>query len=514
VVLVLVLAVSACSAVTVPTPAPTPTSRTPTATTAPTTTPTVRPTLAATPLPSEAPNPSPTPRPPFKELPGAADSSGCARSLGATGDSSVEVEVDGATRSAVLHVPEGLTDGQSVPLVLVLHGTFMRGEEMAGLTGYSDLADERGFFVAYPDPTDDYPGWNAVEASDTINDVAFLSGLLDYLVTTYCVDMRRIFAAGFSAGGTMAHTAACRDARIASIALVSSGFAVDEPICERVSGIPTIEIQGLLDPLIPWFGGRIPLPEFEEAPPVRPVPDWTANIAAQNGCPGDSWQLTQVGDWVVPFEWPGCEAATVLYRVGNGGHNWPGGTGLDIFGNINRDINASELSYDFFLDNAKPPAARVYENATAGYRVTLPESWTGGVWVGRYGYHTELAGSVTFPVGKPLTLDVYPLQFVLSSGALREGVPTPAGHLTGRSAKALARSLIEKVPGYSLTDYTLDADGEAVVVISGTGLPMAGLFTHGDRAFLLFAYREVPLGGAGSLSTFLDLFEFTDERDE
>jgi polyhydroxybutyrate depolymerase len=422
--------------------------------------------------------------------------------------------VDGVTRTALLHMPERLADGQSVPLVLVLHGTFLRGEEMAGLTGYSDLADERGFIAAYPDPTEDFPGWNAVEAGDLVNDVAFLGELLDYLEATYCVDERRVFVAGFSAGGTMAHTAACRDPRFAAISMVSSGFAVGEAICEPDAGIPTVVIQGVLDPLIPWFGGRNPLPEFSDAPPVRAVPDWTADIASQNGCEGGSLERAQIGDWVVPFEWQGCTAATILYRVGNGGHNWPGGTGLDIFGNINRDINGSELSYDFFLDNAKPPAARVYENATAGYRVTLPESWTGGVWVDRYGYHTHLAGSVTFPVGKPLTLDVYALQFVLSSGALREGVPTPAGPLTGRSSKALARSLIEKVPAYSLTDYTLDADGEAVVVITGTGLPMAGLFTHGDRAFLLFAYREVPLGGAGNLSTFLNLFEFTDERDE
>jgi polyhydroxybutyrate depolymerase len=426
------------------------------------------------------------------------------------------VVVDGITRSALVHVPIGLATGQSVPLVLVLHGTFMRGEEMASLTGYSDLADERGFLVAYPDPTDDFPGWNADESSDFVDDVAFVGALLDQLEATYCVDQRRVFTAGFSAGGTMAHTAACRDPRIAAIAMVSSGFAEGAPMCEPQASIPTIEIQGLLDALIPYLGGRNPLPEFSGVPPSRAVPDWTADIALQNGCDGEPLDLAQVGDWVVPFQWPGCAAPTFLYRVGNGGHNWPGGTGLDVFGNINQDINASELSFDFFLDNAKPQAARVYENHAAGYRVTRPESWTGGVWEGRYGYHTELADSVTFPVGEPVTLDVYPLQFVLSSGTVREGVPTPGGNLSGRSARALAQSLMQKVPGYSRTDYTLDVDGETVVVVRGTGLPMAALFTHGDRAFLLFAYSEIPFGvmlppgTSPVLSTFLNLLEFTD----
>ena len=504
---------AACTTAAPPTPTAAPTHTTvPTTAAAPTEAPTPAPTPRATP----ASTPAPTSPPTFAELFGAVDSTGCALSSGAMGDSSIEIDVDGIARTALVHVPEGLASGQSVPLVVVLHGTFMNGEDMAGLTRYSRVADERGFLVAYPDPTDDYPGWNAAESSELVNDVDFLGGLLDQLEATYCVDTRRIFVAGFSAGGTMAHTAACRDPRVAAIAMVSSGFPVDEPICERDAGIPNIVIQGVLDPLIPWFGGRIPLPELSDAPPARAVPDWTADIAAQNGCEADALELDRVGDWVVPFEWQGCADATILYRVGDGGHSWPGGIGLEVFGNINRDISASELSYDFFLAQVNPqPEGRVYENATAGYRVTVPEGWTGGVWVDSFGHGTDLAGSVTFPVGRP-TFALYATQMVLSSGPIGEGPPTRTGSLPGRSANELADKLIEDVPGYVRTDYTLGADGETVVVVVGPGLPMAGLFTHGDRAFLVFVYRELPLGDddRGDMTFFLNRLEFTDKGDE
>jgi polyhydroxybutyrate depolymerase len=484
------------SAATTPTPAPIPA-------------PTPAPTAAAT----SAPIPSATPNPTVAELFGAVGSAGCTNPAAAAGDSSVQVEVDGTPRTALLHVPEWLADGQSVPLVLVLHGTFMSGEDIAGLSGYSRLADDAGFLVVYPDPSDDFPGWNASESSDLVNDVDFLRLLLDQLEATYCVDTERIFAAGFSAGGTMAHTTACRDERIEAISMVSSGFAVEEPICAPEDGVPTVAIQGVLDPLIPWFGGRTPLPELSDLPAFRALPDWTADIALQNGCDADAGalELAQIGDWVVPFEWQDCTAATILYRVGDGGHTWPGGIGLEVFGNINQDISASQLSYDFFLAHANPQLeGRVYENETAGYQVTVPEGWTGGVWVDSYGYHTDLAGSVTFPVGKPTYL-LYATQMVLSSGPIGEGPPTRTGNLPGWSADELAESLIKDVPGYVRTGYTLGADGETVVVVAGPGLPMAGLFTHGDRAFLVFVYRELPLGDddRGDMTFFLNRFDFT-----
>jgi polyhydroxybutyrate depolymerase len=420
---------------------------------------------------------------------------------------SVEIDVNGTARTALLHVPGWLTKGESVPLVLVLHGTFLDGQGMADITGYSAVADARGFLVAYPDPTPDFPGWNAVESRDLPNDVDFLTKLIDHMEATYCVDREREFAVGFSAGGTMTHTAACRDRRISAIAMVSSGFAEGEAVCAPETGIPTLVIQGVLDPLIPWFGGRIPLPELEGAPPSRPVPDWTAQLAAQNGCDPDtdSLELAQIGDWVVPFEWQGCEAATILYRVGNGGHNWPGGTGLEVFGNVNKDINASETSYDFFLDNVDLPDSDAYVNEDAGYVVHVPPGWSEPTHGGN-GVEGTVNDSVTFGLNFALTM------IVLSTGSTADGVGTASGRVQGSTAQELAESLVALNP-HLVPSSPLSVDGEPVVALRGTNyLAYVAAFTHAHRAYVHCLYSDIAgfIDTRAQVATFLNHLELMD----
>ena len=497
--LVLGVVLSACTTAVPPTPTPTPTQ-------------TAGPTATATPAqPSVAPTATPTPvatatpPPAFAELPGAIDSAGCTLLTGAAGDSSIEIDVDGVARTALLHVPERLADGKSVPLVLALHGSFMDGQATADLTGFSALADERGFLVAYPDPNGEFFGWNANESSDLPDDMGFLTALIDQLEATYCVDTAREFATGFSAGGTMAHTAACRDPRIAAISMVSSGFVVGEPICEPESSLPTVVIQGLLDPLVPYLGGRIPLPEFPDAPPSRPVPEWIAEVAAQNGCDEESLERGQIGDWVVPFDWQHCDAPLTLYRVGNGGHNWPGGTGLEIFGNINQDISASEVSYDFFLENARVVDPLAFEDPAGAYVVHLLPKW-GRPLAGRFFIGNEDEASVTFPIDQLAMV-------IVSSGSIADGVPTGAGTVKGSTAQELADALQVLHADWTWYPTTMSVDGEPIVLLHGPNyFAFIASFTHGDQAFLVYLFSDVAglIDMSPTLDTFLRRFEFTD----
>ena len=55
------------------------------------------------------------------------------------------------TREYIVHVPSGYQEGDNLPLVIVYHGfggcAFYMSDETGGL---NDVADEEGFFVAYP----------------------------------------------------------------------------------------------------------------------------------------------------------------------------------------------------------------------------------------------------------------------------------------------------------------------------------------------------------------------------
>lgn len=450
--------------------------------------------------------------PTVRALPGAVASPGCKQPVAATGDQTVELMINGEPRGALVHAPPRLAPGIPMPLVLVFHGTLMDGPQMVEVTGFSERADKLGFLVAYPSAVGEWLAWNATRDPALADDLAFERALVDEIEARYCVDQHRVYAAGFSSGGAMAQLAACRDRRIVAISLVAAPHGEPSTTCLPRRQVPVVTFHGLLDPLVPWRGGLNPLPEFVDVPPSQDVMEWAETWARNNGCDPGPQERGPVGDWVVPFMWKNCGAPVIVYRLGNGGHNWPGGTGLEVFGTIN-EIDATGLSFRFFLENALPPEPRMYESTEQGYRVAVPEGWP-LPWVGRYGYHAALNGAVTFPVGSPLMLDIWATQIVLSGGMTRTGIPTPGGPLTGRTAAKLAQAMIKQVPGYSVSDMELVIDGEPAVVLEGQAgggpLPLAAFFTHGDRAFLLFVYHEVPIqrDDRGTLNAFLAGFEF------
>src|SRR5438477_11359388 len=66
------------------------------------------------------------------------------------------IEVGGLKRTYLTYVPQRLTKG--APLVVVMHGSGQGGAEMRMWTGYGfeHLADDRGFAVVYPDGYEGY----------------------------------------------------------------------------------------------------------------------------------------------------------------------------------------------------------------------------------------------------------------------------------------------------------------------------------------------------------------------
>ncbi|TAK00607.1 MAG: hypothetical protein EPO36_08150 [Chloroflexota bacterium] len=478
-----------------------------------TTSPPVPATATPTPTSTPAPRPTVTP-PPALDQPGAVGSPGCDRPPPEPGDSTIELAIDGEDRTALLHVPPGVQPGVPLPLVLVFHEAYMDGQQMVDLTGFSGRADADGFLVAYPNAVGDRQAWNTPEATDQASDAAFARAIVDGLEAEACLDQRRVYAVGLSMGGAMAQLAACRDERIVAVSLVAAVHGDAGTRCVPDRPVAAVSIHGLLDPLVPWRGGLNPLPEFADHPAYQDVLEWAAAWAVHNGCDPQPQEQDVVGDWVVPFEWDNCRAPVVVYRVGDGGHTWPGASGASVFGGTNQDVDATELSTAFFLENPAPPPAIVFEDAALGYRVRVPVGWP-EPWVGRFGYHQVVAGSVTFPVGVPVMLDVWATQIVLTSGPIGDGPLTPGGPLPGETADGLARRLMQDVAGYEVSPVTVSVGGEPAVVLEGPvgePLPMAVVFTHGDRAFLLYVYHEVPIAmdDRETLDRFLAGFEFTE----
>jgi polyhydroxybutyrate depolymerase len=299
---------------------------------------------------SGAPTAKPT-LPPI-DLPEA--SRGCAEAhIDKGGDSTITIRVDGVDRTALVHVPPPGKAGAARPLVLSFHGTAGDPAGEAAIDGLRAIADAKGFVVAYPAGVGDPPSWSYTRFTAIADDVPFVTALLDQLGSTFCLDPRRTFAAGMSAGAAFSKVLACRlPDRIAGVMLVAGVYGPDFGDCLPGRPMPTLVFHGVLDPLTTWHGARIPIPLFDGWPPTRDVLDWAGEWAANNGCAGEPISAEPVG-WATEITWQACTATTVFYRLDDAGHTWPGSEGPEVFGQINHDVSASQLGWEFFA--AVPP---------------------------------------------------------------------------------------------------------------------------------------------------------------
>ena len=176
--------------------------------------------------------------------------------------------MDGLTRTYRTYVPQRVAKGAR--LVVVMHGSGENGAQMRIETGYGfdRLADEHHFAVVYPDA---HGGdWNAcgtvgdVNASGPgIDDVGFLTGVVDKLVTEVGIDAGRVFAAGSSRGGFMAFRLALEvPSRFRAVAAVSANVHTPANFKCRPAqnGTSSVMIMnGTEDPLVPFDGGNVSL---------------------------------------------------------------------------------------------------------------------------------------------------------------------------------------------------------------------------------------------------------------
>ena len=97
--------------------------------------------------------------------------------------------INDQARQYYLYVPDSLNAG--VPLVFVLHGYTGSAVSIMNYTDMNYIADEKGFVVCYPQGLIDEWGnsfWNvgyAFHQNETVDDVAFLTALAQYLQMQY-----------------------------------------------------------------------------------------------------------------------------------------------------------------------------------------------------------------------------------------------------------------------------------------------------------------------------------------
>jgi polyhydroxybutyrate depolymerase len=243
---------------------------------------------------------------------------------------------DGTRRTYRLYVPSGLPEGTAVPLMIALHGGLGSGRQFEQNSGFDGLAQANGFLVVYPDGTAigrraKHRVWNAggccgvaQESRRDVDDVKFVSLLIDRLKATHHIDRKRVYVAGHSNGAMLAFRVACElSGKVVAIG-VQAGTLLSEP-CRPPHPVSVLEIHGTADENVPIDGGSgskgLSGVEF---PAPRAALEM---LAAANRCPSQPTSSPDGQNRDVSYlVWRPClrGSAVVWVRVANANHAWMG----------------------------------------------------------------------------------------------------------------------------------------------------------------------------------------------
>lgn len=271
----------------------------------------------------------------------------------ASGDQELAVTVDGGSRSFVVHVPEAVRS--PTPVVIVLHGGGGNARNAMEQSGMSAAADRNGFIAVYPNGSGRLGRalltWNAGQCcgyamDQQVDDVAFMTMVIDTLEREFDADPRRIFVTGMSNGGMLSYRLGCELAdRVAAIAPVAGSLGVD---CHPSAPVSVVAFHGTADRHVRYEGGTPGVQADTHPRQDRPVADTIAFWAAHDACAAP---VTEQISTDATRETRTCANGTevTLYTITDGGHAWPGGArGRDVSDTPTDTISATGLMWEFF----------------------------------------------------------------------------------------------------------------------------------------------------------------------
>jgi polyhydroxybutyrate depolymerase len=252
------------------------------------------------------------------------------------------IQSRGTNRTYLVRLPQNYSAGNSVPLLIFLHGGGFTADLADTTYGFTAHGYSTGYIVVYPQGLNE--SWSAAA------DVPFISALIDTLCNKYTINKQKIYAAGHSAGGYMVNILACQlSGKIAAFGDIA-GFMEKSSSAyyKPVKPVPILKIHGTNDPEISYYGNP---GNFVSADSV--IGFWKHNnkaltlrdsLAIPDTCKTDN-------STVVRYRYGEGSSEVVFYKVINGGHDSPNWIWQNAMGKTNRDISAPEVLWDFFKEH-------------------------------------------------------------------------------------------------------------------------------------------------------------------
>jgi len=246
----------------------------------------------------------------------------------AAGQYELNVCDQGYSRLFRVQVPATYNPATPTPLVFVFHGG---GQTVASFSALHPAlftkCNVEGMILvlpqALPNPLAGSTLWSEKPFDVVVNDVSFVTNLVERLAAALNVDRLRIYATGFSSGGDFSHwLGSTTTGLLAAIAPVchtmgwvdrSTGLLVMPP--PALETMAVMMVRGGMDPERPFNGSATSFSAQQDAA------YWTAG----NGCAGAPVVTSVPG--LVRWQFSPCAGTTevILVRVNNMGHEWPDG---------------------------------------------------------------------------------------------------------------------------------------------------------------------------------------------
>lgn len=230
-------------------------------------------------------------------------------------------------RQCFVFRPADVDETTRLPVVVLLHGLTETPSHIRGVGEWDRAVIDRRLIVVTPEGVSN--SWNAggccaIAKVLGVDDVTYLSDLIDELVKRPDVDPKQIFMVGGSNGGMMTYRFACAHGdRLAGMASVA-GSKVDSCALQT---LPVIHVHGTDDRVVPYEGGES-IATAILGVTVPAVPSSLAEIAAAQSC---SQPVTADRTGWSSTSWSGCSggANVELVTIPGGSHDWPTGEPVD-----------------------------------------------------------------------------------------------------------------------------------------------------------------------------------------
>ena len=221
-----------------------------------------------------------------------------------------------------VYVPETWDGRSDIPVLMFFHGFGQTGRTVMRNKQLLALADERTILVVAPNGQEKRWAHQGSPSRDRLrDDDAFTAAVLDDVRERWPVDSQRVWASGFSIGGSMTWHLACYSGHLFTAYLpIAGAFWRPHPASCPSGPVNLAHVHGTGDTVVPMTGR--PIREiYHQGDVLRGIAFWRG----KNACPDRPADVQSVADLRCEI-WRGCGSGREIQLcLHPGGHKIPSG---------------------------------------------------------------------------------------------------------------------------------------------------------------------------------------------